>query len=60
MNRQVLHLLAMARAAEVELTMDDFQAVADKAPFLANLKYVAARIDKNLLRTRNPDLQEST
>ncbi|KAF9653800.1 dihydroxy-acid and 6-phosphogluconate dehydratase [Thelephora ganbajun] len=34
----VLHLLAMARAAEVELTIDDFQAVADKAPFLADLK----------------------
>ena len=37
---QVLHLLAMARAAEVELTIDDFQAVADKAPFLADLKYI--------------------
>jgi dihydroxy-acid dehydratase len=33
----------MARAAEVELTIDDFQAVADKAPFLADLKYVTAR-----------------
>lgn len=31
----------MARAAEVELTIDDFQTVADKAPFLADLKYVA-------------------
>jgi len=40
---QVLHLLAMARAAEVELTIDDFQTVADKAPFLADLKYVTAR-----------------
>ena len=39
-SAQVLHLLAMARAAEVELTIDDFQTVADKAPFLADLKYV--------------------
>ncbi|KAH9047843.1 dihydroxy-acid dehydratase [Lactarius hengduanensis] len=34
----VLHLLAMARAADVELTIDDFQAVADRTPYLANLK----------------------
>ncbi|KAF9010569.1 dihydroxy-acid dehydratase [Cyathus striatus] len=33
----VLHLLAMARAANVELTIDDFQMVADKTPFLADL-----------------------
>ncbi|RXW25070.1 hypothetical protein EST38_g812 [Candolleomyces aberdarensis] len=33
----VLHLLAMARAAEIELSIDDFQAVADKTPFLADL-----------------------
>lgn len=33
----VLHLLAMARTAEVELTLDDFQRVSDKVPFIANL-----------------------
>ncbi|EAU91170.2 dihydroxy-acid dehydratase [Coprinopsis cinerea okayama7 len=33
----VLHLLAMARAAEIDLTIDDFQAVADRTPFLADL-----------------------
>lgn len=33
----VLHLLAMARAADVELSIDDFQVVADKTPFLADL-----------------------
>ncbi|KAI0032466.1 dihydroxy-acid/6-phosphogluconate dehydratase [Vararia minispora EC-137] len=33
----VLHLLAMARAADVELTIDDFQRVADRTPYLANL-----------------------
>jgi len=34
----VLHLLAMARAAGVDLTIDDFQAVSDRIPFLADLK----------------------
>lgn len=34
---QVLHLLAMARATDVELTIDDFQMIADKTPFLADL-----------------------
>src|SRR5690606_31829223 len=34
----VLHLIAMARAAGVELTMDDFQAVSDRTPYLADLK----------------------
>ncbi|MBI2801923.1 MAG: dihydroxy-acid dehydratase [Gammaproteobacteria bacterium] len=34
----VLHLIAMARAADVTLTLDDFQAVSDRTPFLADLK----------------------
>ncbi len=34
----VLHLLAMARAVDVKLTIDDFQAVSDRIPFLADLK----------------------
>jgi len=34
----VLHLIAMARAAEVALTVDDFQAVSDRTPYLADLK----------------------
>jgi dihydroxy-acid dehydratase len=34
----VLHLLAMARAVEVELSIDDFQGVSDRVPFLADLK----------------------
>jgi dihydroxy-acid dehydratase len=34
----VLHLLAMARAAGVELTIEDFQKVSDRVPFLADLK----------------------
>ena len=34
----VLHLLAMARAVDVTLTIDDFQVVSDRIPFLADLK----------------------
>ncbi|CAL5227315.1 g10253 [Coccomyxa viridis] len=34
----VLHLLAMARACEVPLTLDDFQAASDRTPFVADLK----------------------
>ncbi|KAI0661299.1 dihydroxy-acid dehydratase [Cubamyces menziesii] len=34
----VLHLLAMARAADVELTIEDFQTVANRTPYLADLK----------------------
>ncbi|KDQ57649.1 hypothetical protein JAAARDRAFT_270916 [Jaapia argillacea MUCL 33604] len=37
-TNSVLHLLAMARAADIELTIDDFQRVADKTPYLADLK----------------------
>ena len=34
----VLHFLAIARAAEVEFTLDDFQRISDTTPFLADLK----------------------
>ncbi|KAL0090752.1 dihydroxy-acid dehydratase [Phycomyces blakesleeanus] len=34
----ILHMLAMAKAAEVPLTLEDIQAVSDKTPFLANLR----------------------
>lgn len=34
----VLHLIAMAKAAKVDLTIDDFQRIADKTPYLADLK----------------------
>ncbi len=34
----VLHLIAMARAVDVPLTIDDFQTVSDRVPFLADLK----------------------
>lgn len=34
----VLHLIAMSRAVDVNLTIDDFQAVSDRVPYLADLK----------------------
>ncbi len=34
----VLHLLAMARAVDVPLSIDDFQKISDSVPFLADLK----------------------
>src|SRR3989344_7034535 len=34
----VLHLIAMARAVGVPLTIDDFQTVSNRVPFLADLK----------------------
>ncbi len=34
----VLHLIAMARSVDVSLTVDDFQRVADRVPYLADLK----------------------
>ncbi|KAI9762974.1 MAG: dihydroxy-acid dehydratase ilv3 [Chaenotheca gracillima] len=44
----VLHLLAIARSVGVKLTIDDFQSVSDRIPFLADLKpsgkYVMADI----------------
>ncbi|HEX5034758.1 MAG TPA: dihydroxy-acid dehydratase, partial [bacterium] len=34
----VLHLIAIAKAANVKLTIDDFQRISDKVPFIADLK----------------------
>ncbi len=34
----VLHLIAMARSVGIELTVDDFQAVSNRTPYLADLK----------------------
>ncbi|WP_082795844.1 dihydroxy-acid dehydratase [Flammeovirga sp. SJP92] len=33
-----LHMLAIAKAADIELTLDDIQRVSDKVPFFADLK----------------------
>jgi dihydroxy-acid dehydratase len=37
-TNSVLHLIAMARSVGVDLTIDDFQAVSDRVPYLADLK----------------------
>ena len=46
----VLHLVAMARAVDVPLTIDDFQSVSDRVPVLADLKpsgkYVMADVHR--------------
>ena len=46
----VLHLLAIAREAEVDLTLDDFNRIADKVPHLGDLKpfgqFVMADVDR--------------
>ena len=34
----VLHLIAMAKSVDVELTQDDFQAISDRVPVLADFK----------------------
>lgn len=34
----VLHLIAMAKAVKVNLTINDFQTISDKTPFIADLK----------------------
>lgn len=34
----VLHLIAMAKSVDVDITLDDFQRISDKTPFLADLK----------------------
>ncbi|MET0806281.1 MAG: dihydroxy-acid dehydratase [Lacisediminihabitans sp.] len=47
----VLHLLAIAHEAEVDLTIDDFNRIGDKVPHLADMKpfgrYVMADIDRH-------------
>lgn len=34
----VLHLIAMARSVDIDLTLDDFQAVSNRVPYVADLK----------------------
>ena len=34
----VLHFLAIARAAKIDFTLDDFQKISEKTPFIADLK----------------------
>jgi dihydroxy-acid dehydratase len=44
----VLHLIAMARAVDVPLTLDDFQAVSDRTPLLADLKPSGKYVQEDL------------
>ncbi len=44
----VLHLLAMAHAAELPLTIDDFQEVSNRTPLLADLKPSGAHVMEDL------------
>jgi dihydroxy-acid dehydratase len=44
----VLHLLAMARAVEVPLSIDDFQTVSNRVPFLADLKPSGKYVQEDL------------
>jgi dihydroxy-acid dehydratase len=44
----VLHLIAMARAVGVELSIDDFQKVSDRIPFLADLKPSGRYVQEDL------------
>lgn len=49
-TNSVLHTIAMARSADVDLTLDDFQTAATKVPYIANLqpsgKYTMADLYK--------------
>jgi dihydroxy-acid dehydratase len=46
----VLHLIAMARAVGVPLTLKDFQQVSDRVPFLADLKPSGRFVQEDLHR----------
>jgi len=44
----VLHLIAMARSVDVELTIDDFQRVSDRVPYIADLKPSGKFVEEDL------------
>jgi dihydroxy-acid dehydratase len=44
----VLHLIAMARSVDIDLTIDDFQAVSDRTPYLADLKPSGQYVQEDL------------
>ncbi len=44
----VLHLIAIARSVGVPLTIDDFQAVSDRVPYLADLKPSGKYVEEDL------------
>ncbi len=44
----VLHLIAMARAVDVNLTLDDFQRVSNRVPLLADMKPSGLHVQEDL------------
>jgi dihydroxy-acid dehydratase len=44
----VLHLIAMARAADVSLTIDAFQRISDRTPLLADMKPSGIYVQEDL------------
>ncbi|MCH2128814.1 MAG: dihydroxy-acid dehydratase [Pirellulaceae bacterium] len=44
----VLHLIAIARSVEIDLTIDDFQRVSDRVPYLADLKPSGRYVQEDL------------
>ncbi|MBN1853848.1 MAG: dihydroxy-acid dehydratase [Pirellulales bacterium] len=46
----VLHLIAIARAVDVPLTIDDFQRMSDRVPYLADLKPSGQYVQEDLHR----------
>lgn len=46
----VLHLIAMARSVDVNLTIDDFQKTSDRVPFIADLKPSGRFVQEDLHR----------
>ncbi|CAO1630548.1 unnamed protein product [Parajaminaea phylloscopi] len=47
----VLHLIAMAKTAEVDLSIDDFQLISDTTPFLADLKPSGKYVMEDVYKT---------
>ncbi|MCA9414602.1 MAG: dihydroxy-acid dehydratase, partial [Candidatus Omnitrophica bacterium] len=46
----VMHLIAMAKSAGIELSIDDFQTISDRTPFLADLKPSGKYVFEDLFR----------
>jgi dihydroxy-acid dehydratase len=44
----VMHLIAMAHAVDIEITLNDFQAISDRTPMLADLKPSGKYLMENL------------
>jgi len=44
----VMHLIAMAKSVEVKLTIDDFQSVSDRVPYLADLRPSGKYVQEDL------------